>query len=161
VDHLSFSDATVTLRSLPRRYREIISGPVDDPSWERVVRTPTGKPPRSALGWTAAAAAACATLADVIDALPVVSLPVCELRDDDASSYDQPLSTPISTVLETLTITSTRAADALDGRRSEDGERRVVLDGAEVSFDDVLHRLVSTAVGGLRKAQHAIDQATR
>ena len=37
-DSVSQGDAVVAVRSFPRRYREALAGPADDPAWDRIVR---------------------------------------------------------------------------------------------------------------------------
>ena len=40
---ISMGDAAVALRSLPRRYREIVAGPVGDDAWDRSEERRVGK----------------------------------------------------------------------------------------------------------------------
>jgi hypothetical protein len=37
-DSISQNDAVVAVRSFPRRYRQALTGPPDDPAWDRIVR---------------------------------------------------------------------------------------------------------------------------
>jgi hypothetical protein len=160
MNRISFADAEVALRSLPRRFSEVISGPPDDPAWDRIVRAPSGTPARSALGWAATAASMATNLADLTDDLLRSSAPQLDLRDEAAASFQPDDTTSVASMLDSLRIASTRAADALAARRSEDSERTVHIDGEQTAFGDAVSRLVSEATGAIRRAQQAIDAAT-
>ena len=159
--HIASSDAVVAIRSLPRRFTEVLSGPPGDDAWDRIVRAETGSPPRSALAWAAAAGALMAGLADVLEALPHRSSPSLDLRDEAASSYRPDPATSVADVLAALRAVATRAADALAARRPEDGERTVVVDGRPRPLDDVVSQLVTEATGAIRRAAEAVEAATR
>ena len=49
---MTMRDAAVAVRSLPRRFGEILNGPLDDDTWDRLVRT-TDSSGHSAAGWAA------------------------------------------------------------------------------------------------------------
>ncbi len=161
MDRISFADAVVALRSLPRRFTEVLSGPPDDDAWDRIVRFETGTPPRSAMGWAAAAAALVSSLADALDALPKMSKPSVDLRDEHASSFRPDPTATVADVLATIAAVSSRAATALAGRRPEDDDRAVIIDGREGTLGELVTQVVTEATGAIRTAQSAIDAATR
>lgn len=157
-DSMTMSDAVVALRSLPRRFKEVASGPVGDDTWERLVRTPdaTG---RSTLGWVAQTSALLATLGTVVTALSTTSRPTADLAPIESASHEVALSVSGASVVGDLSSNAERAATAIEARAHDDLDRTVIVDGNVVAARDLVAQAVRTAVANIRHAADAVDAA--
>lgn len=151
-------DAAVTVRSLPRRFGEILNGPLDDDTWDRLVRTPDASS-RSAAGWAAQTTALVTALGTAIAALPMTARPAVELAKLTTGRSEPPRATPVTTILKELTDVAGRAATAIEGRQSDDFDRKCVIDGAEQTAYDFVNDVVAAAIANLRHAADALESA--
>lgn len=155
---MTMRDAAVTVRSLPRRFGEILNGPLDDDTWDRLVRTPDAAG-RSAAGWTAQTTALITALGTAIAALPMTARPAVELAKLTTGRSEPSRGTAIATVLHELGDVAGRAATAIEGRQPGDFDRKCLVDGAEEAAFDFVNRVVAAAVANLRHAADAVDAA--
>ena len=151
-------DAAVAVRSLPRRFGEILNGPLDDDAWDRLVRTADSSG-RSAAGWAAQTAELITALGTAIAALPLTARPTVELAKIVSACSEPPQATAIATVLHELSDVAGRAATAIEGRQHSDFERKCVVDGTEITAEALVTRVVEAAVANLHHAQTALDAA--
>lgn len=151
-------DAAVALRSLPRRYSEIVSGPTDDDTWDQTVRTIADNG-QSGLGWVARTTEAVTALGTAIAALPLQSRPSVSLAKATQSINESRLGTPKQAIDE-LRAVAERAALAIEGRDPDDFDRVCTVDGAERSARDLVTDVVGLSVANLKHAQTSIDAAT-
>jgi hypothetical protein len=151
---LNKNDAMVAMRSLGRRYGEVVNGPVGDDAWERKVRA---APPKghSALAYVAHATATLAVLASAVSALPNTKEPLLSLPTIAEPNRDvEPM-----TLVAGLKSAGAGAAAALDARSHDDYHRTILVNGTAREVREVVADLVTQCVGGLKLAQHAIDSA--
>lgn len=153
-EHVSFSDAVVALRSFPRRFREVLSGPPGDDAWERLVRRP-GAGGQSALDHGAQAAALMSVLGGVLAGLPTTATPSAAVPARRPVGPD----TAIDDVLERIAGTSGAAAEALAARRSDDAKRNVQWNTATVSIGQMVSAVVGDVADHLRHASAALEDA--
>jgi hypothetical protein len=150
------ADAAITLRSLPRRYSEVLAGAKGDDTWERMVRTPA-KSGVSPLGWAARTTALLTELGSAIAALPMQARPAMAESVSDADVSEARLG-GLATVLTELKAAATRAADAIEARQHDDFNRTVSLNAKELRAHDVVDQVVLTSVANLKHAQSALDE---
>ncbi len=155
-DSMSMADAAVTLRSLPRRFTETVSGPVGDDSWGRTVRAP-GPSGRSALGSLAVADAELVALGTAIASLPLEKSPVVNLGPVRRAA--EPKASPAD-LLAAVKVNAARAAAAVEGRGHDDFARQVTVDGKSMSAQDYVRRTVAACLSHLNDAREAIEAAT-
>ena len=155
---MTMSDAAVALRSLPRRFKEVASGPVGDDAWERLVRTPdvSGK---SALGWVAQTSALLSELGIALSGLATTVKPTVDLAPAEATMHEVASSVTVASVLGDLSSGAERAASAIEARRHDDLDRHVSVDGSDVAASDLVVRIVRAAVANIRHAAAALDAA--
>ena len=91
-------DAAVAVRSLPRRFGEILNGPLDDDTWDRLVRT-TDTSGHSAAGWAAQTTALLTSLGTAIAALPLTARPSVEVAKVLGARSEPSRATAVATVL--------------------------------------------------------------
>ena len=150
-------DAAVAVRSLPRRFGEILNGPADDDAWDRLVRTADSSG-RSAAGWAAQTTALVTALGTAIAALSVTARPTVELAKI-VSARSEPLqAATIATVLHQLSDVAGSAATAIEGLHS-DFDRKCVVDGTEITAEALITRVVESAVANLHHGEAALDAA--
>lgn len=152
------SDAVVALRSLPRRFREVVSGPIGDDAWDTLVRK-VDQSGRSALGWTIHTTQLVATLGTVVLELPLTARPLVDLAKVNRSRIEAPRSTTTEQVTAELAEAAERAATAVAGRSHEDFDREILVDGGEVEAREFVNRIVLASVAHLREADAAIQAA--
>ena len=151
-------DAAVAVRSLPRRFGEILNGPADDDAWDRLVRTADSSG-RSAAGWAAQTTALVTALGTAIAALSLTARPTVELAKI-VSARSEPLqAATIATVLHELSDVAGSAATAIEGRLHSDFDRKCVVDGTEITAEALITRVVESAVANLHHAEAALDAA--
>jgi hypothetical protein len=155
-DSLSMADAAVTLRSLPRRFTETVSGPAGDDSWDRTVRT-TGPSGRSALGSVAVADAELVALGTAIASLPLEKSPIVNLGPVRRSP--EPKSS-VTELLAQIKVNAVRAATAVEGRGHDDFSRQLTVDGKTMAADEYVRRTVAACLSHLTDAKEAIESAT-
>jgi hypothetical protein len=155
---MNMSDAAVALRSLPRRFSEVVAGPAGDPSWERTVRT-VGPDGRSALGFVVHATELLIELGTAIASLPVKARPSMSI-DKLERRYSEP-ATGASTaqLIGELRLAAERAATAVEGRDHDELDRACSVDNEHVKARTAVERVVTTTVRSLGEAQAAIDAA--
>lgn len=152
------SDAAVTLRSLPRRYKEVVAGPVGDDAWERIVRKAAANN-RSALGWTQHSAELITALGTAIAALPLQAKPICDIKAIVNRRSEPRATTSIEEVLSSLREVADRAATAIQGRQPDDFDRKCLVDGTESPADALVRLIVASAVAHLKDAEQAKESA--
>ena len=157
--HLPVADSVVTLRSFPRRFRELIGPPGDDDTWDRLVRTIAPGQRRSPLGWTALAAGELQRLGAAISALPT-SATVVLLRGQEAVCEVE-ISVSSESVLRNLTTSATGAAVAAESRSTADWDRKISLDGASVRAGQAIAEVVQAVAGYLRELEKALEAVRR
>ena len=157
-DSMTMSDAAVTIRSLPRRCAETIGGPVGDDSWDRTVRS-IGGSGRSALANIGRADAELVALGTVLASLPMEKTPSVNLGPIDRKNYEPSATTEVGEVLALLKENAGRAARALEGRRPEDFDRSIMVDGKPMTAANYVRRAVSSSLLFLKHAQTEIDAA--
>ncbi len=153
---MNMSDAAVTLRSLPRRYSEVLAGPKGDDTWERMVRTPS-KSGVSPLGWAARTTAALTNLGSAVAALPMQARPAMAESVSDAAISEARLGGPAA-ILKELKEAADRAADAIDARQHDDFNRSITLNGKELSAHEVVEQVVMAAVANLNQAKTTLNE---
>ena len=146
-------DAVVALRTYPRRFRAVLTGP--DERHEELVRR------RPATGaWSALEHAA-----HVADALEQVAaaLQRVAVSDEPAVSVDgagEPGASSVDDVLDRLASAANRVASAADGVHGEDWARTGRLPGDRtVSALDLLRHGAHVGAHHVRAAQRALDAA--
>jgi hypothetical protein len=155
---MNMADAAITLRSLPRRFGEVLAGPKGDDAWERLVRKPAANG-QSPLGWAARTSSLLDALGSAVAALPIQSRPVVASEVTDTEISEARLGTP-ATVLADLKTAANRAADAIDARQHDDFERLITLEGRERSAHDVVEHIVLSSVANIKNAQVALYQVS-
>lgn len=155
---MSMSDAAVALRSLPRRFRAVVSGPVGDDAWDRLVRTLDASQ-RSALGWTVHTTQLVTALGTVILELPLTARPVLDLAKIERSRIEAPRATTIEDVTADLATNAERAAVALSRRSHDDFDREIVVDGQPMEARLLVERIITNAVANLHAAEQAMESA--
>ncbi len=152
------SDAAVTLRSLPRRYKEIVAGPVGDDAWERIVRKAAANN-RSALGWVQHSAELITALGTAVAALPLQAKPTCDVQAITDRRSEPRATMSIDEVIANLRDVAERAAIAIQGRQHDDFDRNCLVDGHELSAADLVRQIVTSAVAHLKDAEQAKESA--
>ena len=151
-------DAAVAVRSLPRRFGEVLNGPIGDDSWDRLVRAPDSSG-RSAAGWAGQTSALITALGTAIAALPMTARPAVDLAKLTSARSEPPGATAVGPVLRELGDVATRAAAAIEARQTGDFDRKCIVDGHEKSAYDLVNDVVTTAVANLHHASSALDAA--
>ena len=155
---LNMADAAVAIRSFPRRYLEVVSGPVGDDAWERLVRT-VGPDGRSAIGFVAHVTELLTVLGTAIAALPVQTQPSVNVASLE-SKYSEPASSvTISMATDALRSAADRAATAVEGRSHNEFERSCSVDGHNVNAREFVERIVKASVAHLKDSEAAVDAA--
>jgi hypothetical protein len=152
------SDAAVALRSLPRRFREIVAGPEGDQAWDRLIRTLDASG-RSALGYVVHTTAEVTALGTAIAALPLTARPSVSLAAIEKARSDVPQASTVAELTAQLEQAAVRGADAIHGRQHGDFDRNCIVDDAELSARDLVNHVVAFSVANLRHAQAALDAA--
>ncbi len=155
---MNMSDAAVAIRSLPRRYGEIVSGPTSDPAWERLVRS-VGNEGRSALGFVVHVTELLTALGTAVAALPIQSRPSVSVESLNTRFSEPTPNLATSKALDALKAAAGRAADAIAGRSHDEFDRKCNVDGHEVEARSFVEQVVQTCVTLLKDAQAAIDAA--
>jgi hypothetical protein len=151
---MSMADAAVTIKSLPRRFGEIINGIAGDDDWNRLVRVPDAAD-RSALGWTAHTSALLTALGTMVAQIPLQAKPVLDTATLNPPSTQARLGT-IAEVLAELKSASTRAAVAIDARSHDDVDRECTVNGETMRAYDAINAVVKTCVAQLGDATNAL-----
>ncbi len=154
-DSLSMADAAVTLRSLPRRFTETVSGPIGDDAWDRTVRIP-GPSGRSALGSVAVADAELVALGTAIASLPLERSPVVNLGPIRRTAEPK---ASVTELLAQVKVNAVRAAAAVEGRGHDDFARQLTVDGKTMAADDLVRRTIAACLSHLADAKDAIESA--
>ncbi len=144
--YVNRSDAVVALKSFGRRYTELISGPVGDDAWDRLVRTP-GVEGKSAVDYVVNAIEQLNSFTSLAALVP--------------KSADAPKSMGAHSIAELQAMVksvSAAAALALDERRDEDYERDMGVNQS-TSLGHVASDLVTTLGANLRLGEAAIEAA--
>jgi hypothetical protein len=155
---MSMSDAAVALKSLPRRYREIVSGPINDEAWDRLVRSIDGSG-RSALGWTIFTTQLVTALGTAVAELPLTARPTIDLAKIVRSRIEASKASTVEEITADLASNAERAASAIAGRSHDDFDRTVLVDGQEVEARTFVAQLVRDAVSHIRDADAAVTAA--
>jgi hypothetical protein len=155
---MNMADAAVTLRSLPRRFGEVLAGPKGDDGWDRVVRLPSSNG-QSPLGWADRTKTLITALGSAVAALPIQARPALAESIVDAAANEARLGNS-ATVLADLKTAAIRAADAIEARQHDDFHRTITLNGKELSAHDVVEQIVLASVANLKHAQTALDEVS-
>ena len=155
---MSMSDAAVALRSLPRRYREVVTGVDGDDGWDRLVRT-VGDQTRSALGWTVYTTQLVTALGTVILELPLTARPAIDLQKIDRSRVEAPRASTVADVVAELQTNAERAAVAITRRSHDDFDREVLVDGIAIEARQLVEVIVKHAVANIHAAETALTAA--
>jgi hypothetical protein len=151
--YVSRADAVVALRSFGRRFSDVISGPVGDDAWERLVRT-VGPEGLSAMGFVFTAAAELSSLAVALAALPStfsVSFPAVPSAEPSGS-------VTIAELQAQVKAAAGSAADALDARRDEDYETAVQTSSKATTVGAHISEMVTRLAASIRHAEAATQQ---
>jgi hypothetical protein len=154
---MSMADAVVTIKSLPRRFAEIVSGISGDDDWNRLVRVPDIAD-RSALGWTAHTASLLTALGTMVAQIPLQARPSLETQTLNPPSTQARLGS-IPEVLAELKAASSRAAEAIAARSHDDVDRECTLNGESMRAYDTINILVKQCVAQLANATEALAAA--
>lgn len=154
---LSMRDAAVALRSLPRRFGEVLNGPVGDDAWDRLVRT-VGSNGQSAVGWVVRTTAAVTSLGTAVAALPLQARPSVSLADALAATPEARVGSAKAALAE-LKEVAERAAKAIEGRQPDDFDRVCLVDGKELATHSLVETVVATGVANLKHAQESLTEA--
>ncbi len=149
---ISSGDATVALRSYPRRYRVLLVRP-DDEEGARVVTTRPGPDEWSALEHAAHAA-------DVADA---VSTAIQRVRVHDQPQVDidagQPRAGHVDDVVERVTSAFQSLAEEAERFQGEDWRRSAQLpDGQSVSALDLVRHAVHAGAHHRREIERVVER---
>lgn len=155
---MNMNDATVAIRSLPRRYGEVVSGPKGDDNWDRIVRV-VGPQGRSALGFVVHATDLLTALGTAIAALPIQSRPPVAVAPLETKYSEPSPNLQVAKALDNLKSAAERAATAVHGRSPEELDRACMVDGKEVDSRAFVERIVTLCVSHLKDAKDAIDAA--
>ena len=156
--HIAVSDAIVAIRSFPRRFREVVAGPVGDDSWDRIVRTVAHGQTRSALGWTHLASQMLGELGRTVAMLATNTKPSASIAAQERLGEPGQTLGPTE-VLSELASAATMAAVATEARTSNGWERVIAVDGADQTAHDLLSAVVHAVSRHLRDARVALDAA--
>ena len=157
-DSMSMADAAVTLRSVPRRLAETISGPANDDSWDRIVRA-VGPSGHSALRSVAVVDAELVALGTAIASLPLEKSPVVNLGPVRRTA-EPSRTTSVADLLAQVTEDALRAAAAVEGRGHDDFDRKLTLDGKAITAQDYVRRTIAACLSHLTDAKEAIEANT-
>jgi hypothetical protein len=153
--YVNRSDAVVALKSFGRRYSDLISGPVGDDAWERLVTT-SGTDGKSAVDYVAYAIEQLASFTSL--AALVAKVPDSAKRGPFNQTQNTTIdSQSIPTLQAAVKNASTAAAKALEARRDEDYERDMMVGGTTTSLGHLATELVTTLAANLRRGEAAID----
>jgi hypothetical protein len=155
---MNMSDAAVAIRSLPRRYSEVVSGPAGDPAWERLLRSVGGEG-RSALGFVVHVTGLLTALGTAIAALPLQSRPTVSVASLDAKFSEPGPGLATSQTIEALRVAADRAGAAVAGRSHEEFDRNCNVDGHDIEARQFVEQVVHSCVAYLKDAQATIDAA--
>ena len=126
-DSISLNDAVVAVRSYPRRYREALAGPADDPDWDRIVRRRPSPGTFSAIEYTGHLAMALEGWTERLQRVLVQDDYVFTPIDVDAAVRDQHFETQaVDAVLDRLGASATAFAGAI-AHLSHDQQERTFL----------------------------------
>ena len=151
------ADAVVTIKSLPRRFGEIINGLAGDDDWNRLVRVPDAAD-RSAIGWTAHTSALLTALGTMVAQIPLQAKPVLDTTTLNPPRTQARLGTIAETLAE-LKSASARAAEAIGARSHDDVDRECTLNGESMRAYDAITLVVKTCVAQLTDAGDALATA--
>ena len=154
---MSMADAAVTVKSLPRRYGEIVSGISGDDDWNRLVRVPDSAD-RSALGWTAHTTALLTALGTMVAQIPLQARPTLDTGTLNPPSTQARLGS-IPEVLAELKSASARAAEAIEARSHDDVDRECILNGETMRAYDAINEVIKQCVAQLTTATDALAAA--
>jgi hypothetical protein len=154
---MSMADAVVTIKSLPRRFGEIVSGIAGDDDWNRLVRVPDSGD-RSALGWTAHTTTLLTALGTMVAQIPLQAKPTIDTTTLNPPSTQARLGS-IPEVLAELKSASTRAAEAIDARRHDDVDRECTFNGEAMRAYDAINAVVKQCVAQLANTNAALAAA--
>jgi hypothetical protein len=154
---MSMADAAVTIKSLPRRYGEIINGISGDDDWNRLVRVADAAD-RSALGWTAHTTALLTALGTMVAQIPLQAKPTLDTESLNPPSTQARLGT-IADVLAELKSASARASEAIAARSHDDVDRECTLNGKAMRAYDAINSVVKQCVAQLAIATDALSAA--
>ena len=160
-DSVSQGDAVVAVRSFPRRYREALAGPADDPAWDRIVRRRPSPGTFSALEYTGHVAMAMeswtARLAKVLVQDDFVFTPA----DVDGAVRDQHFETqPVEAVLQRLDAAATAFADAIAHLSHAQLERTFLRASSPRTVRWIFQQIVHEGSHHLRDVQRVLREAT-
>ena len=155
---MSMADAAVTLRSLPRRFAEAVSGPVGDDSWDRIVRA-AGPSGHSALRSVAVVDAEMVALGTALASLPLETSPVVNLGPVRRTP-EPPRATSVADLLARVKENAGRAAVAVEGRGHDDFDRKLTLDSKAITAQDYVRRTIAACLSHLTDAKEAIEANT-
>ena len=154
---MSMADVVVTIKSLPRRFGEIVNGISGDDDWNRLVRVPDSAD-RSALGWTAHTAALLTALGTMVAQIPLQARPTLNTESLNPPSAQARLGS-IADVLAELKTSSTRAAEAIGARSYDDVDRECIVNGETMRAYDAINAIVKQCVSQLTNATDALAAA--
>jgi hypothetical protein len=147
-DELAPKDAAVAIRSMPRRFREVLARFKldDDPSAFR-----------SAVEHAIRARDAMYTAAVQLGRVLVVERPELDELPDRGADVDA--SGDVMAILADLQRSAERLARTIDSAAPGDWLRPAVLNGAEVTALDIVRHAVQQCVQHLREAEKAASKA--
>jgi DinB family protein len=147
-DELAPKDAAVAIRSMPRRFREVLAQfePDDDPrAWRSVVK--------HAIRTRDAMDTAAVQLRRVlIEVRP-------ELHELPDSGADVDATGDVTAILADLQRAAERLARTIDSADAGDWLRQAVLNGTETTALDIVRHVVQRSVHHLREAEEAAARA--
>jgi len=160
-DSISQGDAVVAVRSFPRRYREALAGPVDDPAWDRIVRRRPSPEVFSAIEYTGHVAMAMESWKARLEKVLVQDDYVYTPTDVDAAVRDQHFETQaVDAVLQRLEAAATAFADAIAHLSHTQMERTFLRASTPRTVRWIFQQVVHEGSHHLRDVARVLREAT-
>ncbi len=160
-DTISQGDAVVAVRSFPRRYREALAGPADDPAWDRIVRRRPSPDTFSAIEYTGHLAMAMENWKARLDKVLVQDDFVFTPFDVDDAVRDAHFETqPVEAVVLRLEAAATAFADAIAHLSHDQLERTFLRASTPRTVRWISRQVVHEGSHHLRDIARVLREAT-
>jgi hypothetical protein len=160
-DSIAQGDAVVAVRSFPRRYRQALAGPADDPAWDRIVRRRPTPTTFSALEYTGHVAMAIESWKARLERVLVQDDFVFTPTDVDARVRDEHFETQsVESVLDRLEAAATAFADAIAHLSHDQLERTFLRATTPRTVRWIYQQVVHEGSHHLRDVDRVLREAT-
>jgi hypothetical protein len=160
-DSISQGDAVVAVRSFPRRYREALAGPADDPAWDRIVRRRPSPEVFSAIEYTGHVAMAMESWRARLQHVLVQDDYAYAPADVAAAVRDQHFETePVDAVLDRLDAAAQAFAEAVAHLSHAQLERTFLRASTPRTVRWIFQQIVHEGSHHLRDVARILREAT-